>query len=57
MPYFNLELQERVHELIYESLVMFGILGMGKRESLRYSPREAFYETLDAESGIYRKVL
>ncbi|MEP7342534.1 MAG: CheR family methyltransferase [Acidobacteriota bacterium] len=57
MPYFNPELQDRVHELIYESLVMFGILGLGKGDSLRYSPREAFYETLDAESGIYRKAL
>jgi len=55
MPYFDLELQERVHELIYESLIIFGVVGLGKGESLRYSPREAFYEALD--EGIYRKVL
>jgi chemotaxis protein methyltransferase CheR len=54
---FNLELQERVHELIYESLATFGVLGTGKRESLRYSPREAFYEVLDEKNRIYRKVL
>lgn len=55
MPYFNLELQERVHELIYESLVVFGVVGLGREESMRSSPREAFYETLG--EGIYRKVL
>jgi len=54
---FNQELQERVHELIYESLAMFGVLATGKRESLRYSPREAFYEAVDERNRIYRKVL
>jgi len=57
MPYFNPELQERVHELIYESLVVFGVAGLGRHEPLRYSPREAFYEALDEENRIYRKVL
>jgi chemotaxis protein methyltransferase CheR len=57
LPSFNHELQERVHELIYESLAMFGVLATGKGESLRYSPREAFYEAVDEKNRIYRKVL
>ena len=54
---FNPELQERVHELIYESLAMFGVFGLGRRESLRYSPRESFYEAVDEKNRIYRKTL
>jgi len=57
MIYFNQRLQERVHELIYESLNMFGIVGLGSRESLRLSPREAFYEAVDGQHRLYRKVM
>lgn len=57
MHSFTPALQERVHELIYDSLVMFGVLVVGKAESLRYSPREAFYESLDEKTRIYRKAL
>ncbi len=57
LPSFNPELQERVHELIYESLAIFGVLGLGRSESLRYSPRESFYEAVDEKSRIYRKTL
>ena len=56
MIYFNKTLQKRVHNLIYESLVMFGIFGVGNKESLRFIPREAAYEELDAENRLYRKV-
>lgn len=57
MSQFNPEMQERVHELIYESLVMFGVFSLGNCESLRYSPREAFYDSLDDKNRIYRKVM
>jgi chemotaxis protein methyltransferase CheR len=57
MTHFNPNLRERVHELIYDSLSRFGIVGLGKRESLKYSPREAYYETLDEENRLYRKVI
>lgn len=57
LGYFNPDLQERVHELIYESLGMFGVVGLGRRESLRSSPREAFFESLDEQHRLYRKVL
>ena len=56
MIYFNKALQRRVHNLIYESLVMFGVFGVGNKESLRFTPREAEYDELDADNRLYRKV-
>ena len=56
MIYFNKALQERVHNLIYESLSMFGFLGLGNKESLRFTPREAFYEKVNGRDKLYRKV-
>ncbi|MDT4953899.1 MAG: chemotaxis protein methyltransferase CheR [Acidobacteriota bacterium] len=56
MIYFNKALQERVHNLIYESLSMFGIFGLGNKESLKFTPREGFYEKLDSRDKLYRKV-
>jgi chemotaxis protein methyltransferase CheR len=55
MIYFNKALQARVHNLIYESLTMFGVLGLGNKESLRFTPREGFYEELDQRDRLYRK--
>src|SRR5215210_646887 len=56
MIYFNRALQDRVHELFYESLSTFGVLGLGNKESLKFTPREAFYERLDGRDKLYRKV-
>ncbi|MBA2503930.1 MAG: protein-glutamate O-methyltransferase CheR [Pyrinomonadaceae bacterium] len=56
MIYFNKTLQKRVHNLIYESLVMFGVFGVGNKESLRFTPREKNYDVLDAGNRLYRKV-
>jgi chemotaxis protein methyltransferase CheR len=56
MIYFNKALQERVHNLIYESLTTLGVFGMGNKESLKFTPREQFYEKLDSRDKLYRKV-
>jgi chemotaxis protein methyltransferase CheR len=56
MIYFNKTLQERVHRLIYESLVNFGVLGLGNKESLRFTLREDHYEPLSDVDRLYRKV-
>ena len=56
MIYFNKALQERVHNLVYESLSMFGVFGLGNKESLKFTPRADFYEKLDARDKLYRKV-
>jgi chemotaxis protein methyltransferase CheR len=56
MIYFDRPLQDRVHDLFYESLGMFGILCLGHKESIRFTPHEAAYEELDASEKIYRRI-
>ena len=56
MIYFNAPLQERTHGLLYSSLGMFGILGLGARESLRFMPQEAMYEPLVPGEKLYRRI-
>jgi chemotaxis protein methyltransferase CheR len=56
MIYFDRSLQNRVHELFYDSLEMFGVIGLGHKESLRFTPWEQSYEELDAQERLYRKV-
>jgi chemotaxis protein methyltransferase CheR len=56
MIYFNRPLQAHVHGLLYESLQVSGVLGLGMKESLMFSPHEADYEELDGPTQLYRKV-
>jgi chemotaxis protein methyltransferase CheR len=56
MIYFAQPLQERVHRLFYESLTMFGVLALGQKESIRFSPYERSFEELDAAERLYKKV-
>jgi chemotaxis protein methyltransferase CheR len=57
MIYFNKDLQARVHNLLYDSLSMFGVFGLGNKESLKFTPRAAFYENLNEKDKLYRKVM
>jgi chemotaxis protein methyltransferase CheR len=52
--YFNRTLQDRVHRLLYDSLVQFGFLGLGAKETVRFTPHEAHYQELPER--LYRKV-
>jgi hypothetical protein len=36
---------------------MFGILGLGSRESLRFMPHEQMYEPLVAGEKLYRRIV
>jgi chemotaxis protein methyltransferase CheR len=56
MIYFDRALQDRVHELFYESLMTFGVLGLGHKESIRFSPHADSFEELDSVEKLYRKV-
>jgi len=56
MIYFDRSLQNRVHELFHESLEMFGVIGLGHKESMRFTPFEDRFEDLDAAERLYRKV-
>jgi chemotaxis protein methyltransferase CheR len=55
--YFNEQLQEQVHKLLYQSLKMFGILGLGKQESLFGTPYQQHYKELASEEKLYRRVV
>ncbi len=54
--YFDRTLQDRVHSLFYESLVMFGVLALGSKESIRGSQYEPCYERVHAREKLYRKI-
>ena len=54
--YFNNALQDRVQQLFLQSTEMFGILGLGKKESIKYTSVADNYEEVDAEEKLYRRV-
>jgi chemotaxis protein methyltransferase CheR len=56
MIYFDRALQDRVHRLFYESLANFGVLGLGHKESIRFSPHENRFEELDPNEKLYRRI-
>jgi chemotaxis protein methyltransferase CheR len=56
MIYFSKALQDRVHNLLYDSLVRFGILGIGQKEGFRFTPHEREYEVLIDGQKLYRRV-
>ncbi|MEA2459603.1 MAG: chemotaxis protein methyltransferase CheR, partial [Thermoleophilaceae bacterium] len=56
MIYFGKTLQDRVHELFYESLDPFGILAMGHKESIKFTKHEDRYQALDLPEKLYRKM-
>ncbi|GAC1640411.1 MAG: protein-glutamate O-methyltransferase CheR [Herpetosiphon sp.] len=57
MIYFNPLLQEHVHSLIYNSLSLFGVLGLGHAESLAFTPYEHQYAEIEGGERLYRRVI
>lgn len=56
MIYFNKSLQDRVQKLLYESLSLNGFLILGNKESLKLSPYEEFFDLIDMDERIYKKI-
>ena len=56
MIYFDRDLQDHVHDLLYESLVPHGILALGRMETIRYTSHAHRYEELEPAEKIYRRV-
>jgi chemotaxis protein methyltransferase CheR len=54
--YFGNPLQGRVHELFHDSLVNFGVLGLGHKETIRFTPLEHCYEAIDSREKLYRRI-
>jgi chemotaxis protein methyltransferase CheR len=55
MIYFDRSLQERVHGLFVDSLAPFGVLALGRKETLAHSARAGEFDVLDEVERIYRK--
>jgi chemotaxis protein methyltransferase CheR len=53
--YFTQALQNRVHGLFLDSLEHFGVLGLGQRESVRFTDYADRYEELDGDERLYRR--
>jgi chemotaxis protein methyltransferase CheR len=53
--YFNRELQDRALSLFRDSLCRHGFLGIGSKESLRFSPMADTFHPFVAEDRIYQK--
>jgi chemotaxis protein methyltransferase CheR len=55
MIYFNRQLQDRVHRLLYSSLRRFGVLALGLKESLVATPHEHDYESIVPKMKLFRR--
>ena len=56
MIYFDRSLQDKVHDLFHGSLVRFGILALGHKESLRFTSHVDNYEEIDGQEKLWRRV-
>jgi chemotaxis protein methyltransferase CheR len=56
LMYFDAALRDRVHQLLCDSLVRLGFLGLGQSESLHLTRHESHYEMLSRRHRLYRKV-
>jgi chemotaxis protein methyltransferase CheR len=54
--YFNDELRNKVLDLLHGSLVNFGILALGRKESLKFTDYEHAYEELDVRERLYKRI-
>lgn len=54
--YFDKQLQNRVHGLLTDSLERFGVLALGHKESIAFTPFAERYEEIDADERLYRLV-
>ena len=53
---FNRSLHNRVHGRLHDSLGRFGILGLGRKESLARTPHSGEYEELEGGGRLYRRL-
>jgi len=52
---YNRSLASRAHERLYESLVRFGFLGLGRKESVARTPYARAYEELEGTGRVFRR--
>jgi chemotaxis protein methyltransferase CheR len=54
--HYTRSLAYRAHQVVFESLIRLGYLGLGARESLRYTPHQRAYEPIDETESFYKRV-
>jgi chemotaxis protein methyltransferase CheR len=54
--YFKQDLQRHVVDLFYGSLCMFGFLGLGNKESLRFGGHQGSFEEIDRKERVFMKM-
>lgn len=54
--YFNQALQNLVLNLFYESLCIFGYLGLGSKESLLSSEKQKYFEDVSRKNKLFMKI-
>jgi chemotaxis protein methyltransferase CheR len=55
LPHLDEALRRRVYELLHASLRRFGVLALGRGDTLRGSPHADAYQELDAAEHLYRR--
>jgi chemotaxis protein methyltransferase CheR len=53
--YFGQALRDRAQQLFHDSLIKFGVLALGKKESMRFTRFEPHYQELPGNLRIYRR--
>jgi chemotaxis protein methyltransferase CheR len=53
--YFNNELKDNVLDLLQRSLLPGGVLGIGSKESIRFSKIRGKFDVLSEKAKIYQK--
>ncbi len=56
VAHFNRTLAYRAHQVVYESLIRLGYLGVSAKETLRYTPHQRAYEEIADTERFYRRV-
>ncbi|MBV8645018.1 MAG: protein-glutamate O-methyltransferase CheR [Candidatus Eremiobacteraeota bacterium] len=56
LTHFSQSLSYRAHQVIFESLIRLGYLGLSAKETLRVAPHARAYEALDGAEGFYRRM-
>ncbi|MFJ5624692.1 CheR family methyltransferase [Peribacillus loiseleuriae] len=56
MIYFDKVLQNRVYNLLHESLGLSGILGLGSKEGIKFTSIANEYEEVDTFEKLYRRI-
>jgi chemotaxis protein methyltransferase CheR len=55
MIYFGRPLQDQVHQLFFDSLSRFGVLALGRKESIKGTIAQDAYEVLDGAEKLFRR--